>query len=86
MANKILNIQIILLVLFIIIVLIIRTPQIHFWSNQTERDFSWCKIHKPMSNISNWDDNVAKCYGYLWPKYCKISYPEHCPEIDNRLK
>lgn len=40
---------------------------------------TWCEHNKPKFNISIQNPKVAYCYREGWDKYCKISYPEYCP-------
>lgn len=64
--------------IFIIFLLIIVGGIIYYYMSPFDKD-KWCERNKPMLNISAWDNKVAYCYGEGWDKYCKISYPEDCP-------
>lgn len=73
---------IISLATFIIILSLIfmfLLPNLHFWKSEYQRSYDWCKLTKPIINDSS-DKNVAFCYGEGWKDYCKISYPEYCPD------
>lgn len=63
---------------FVFIVFLISYEPIRFWNSDYERSLGWCKFHKPELNISI-DKKISFCYNEGWKDYCKISYPQDCP-------
>ncbi len=49
-------------------------PKVHFWKDEKQRLDEDCEIRMPEFNISG-----EYCFNGGWSKYCKISYPEYCP-------
>jgi hypothetical protein len=55
-------------------------PDLHWWKSDYQKNSDWCKLNKPMMNLSLDSEHIAFCYGEGWKDYCKISYPDYCPE------
>ncbi len=57
--------------------------------NNPINDDKWCERNKPTMNISG--EKSSYCFNEGWEKYCKISFPEYCPnnnytELDRCLR
>ena len=60
-------------------------------SNTPEEELEWCLRNKPTFNSSIIDGIQTKykielgkvqqkCFTQHWEEYCKVSYPEYCPQ------
>jgi uncharacterized protein YdeI (YjbR/CyaY-like superfamily) len=77
MIKTIISLTIIFIIIFSIT--FIYSPNLHFWKTEYQKGYDWCKINKPFMNIS-YNKNVKFCFGEGWKDYCRISFPEYCPD------
>lgn len=75
------------IILAMIGAILYAVPQSRFWLDSDEKAMAWCAMYKPKFNTSLMEPTtVGRCYGDLFPKYCKISYPEYCPKRVGDIK